>query len=216
MLQRWNRRAPQRSPRKPRQAPRLRPVGALPLVATSLVLCLGCGDEGIGDPCIPEDEYETTFAGFSAEGASVESRSLQCKSRLCLVNHFQGRVTCTYGQVGASGACTTPDGLPVEVPVAPQLQERHPSDAVYCSCRCDGPDSSAPYCECPEGFSCSELIPDIPLASEQRSGSYCVRDGTQVEPSELPERPCDPTTQSCGPSRAAPNERVRFANAHAR
>lgn len=57
-----------------------------------------CGGNGIGDPCAPEDEYLTGFSGFSQGEVNLESRSFQCLTRVCLVNHFGGRVTCPYGQ----------------------------------------------------------------------------------------------------------------------
>jgi hypothetical protein len=70
-------------------------VGALPLA---------CQSGGIGDPCIPEDEYNADFAGFKVTEENIESRSFQCSTRICLVNHFQGRVTCPLGQL-APTAC---------------------------------------------------------------------------------------------------------------
>jgi hypothetical protein len=57
-----------------------------------------CGGSGVGDPCVPEDEYLTTFSGFAVGEVNVESRSFQCLTRVCLVNHFQGRVSCPFGQ----------------------------------------------------------------------------------------------------------------------
>ncbi|MCC6521971.1 MAG: hypothetical protein IT373_04865 [Polyangiaceae bacterium] len=59
---------------------------------------LGCPSGGIGDPCTPEEEYRENFAGFSLTEENIESRSFQCRSRICLVNHFQGRVSCPAGQ----------------------------------------------------------------------------------------------------------------------
>ncbi len=58
-----------------------------------------CGGSDVGDPCTPEDEYLTSFSGFSQNEVNIESRSFQCLTRVCLVNHFQGRVSCPYGQV---------------------------------------------------------------------------------------------------------------------
>jgi hypothetical protein len=58
----------------------------------------GCSATGVGDPCIPEQEYDPSFAGFDPREVNVESKSFQCQTRLCLVNHFQGRVSCPYGQ----------------------------------------------------------------------------------------------------------------------
>ncbi|HEY6559619.1 MAG TPA: hypothetical protein VI072_20195, partial [Polyangiaceae bacterium] len=53
---------------------------------------------GVGDPCIPEAEYDLYFNNFSQADVFAETRSFQCETRICLVNHFQGRVSCPYGQ----------------------------------------------------------------------------------------------------------------------
>jgi hypothetical protein len=59
----------------------------------------GCSSGGgVGDPCVPEQEYQTCFAGFSIDSVDTETKSFQCQTRVCLVNHFQGRVSCPYGQ----------------------------------------------------------------------------------------------------------------------
>lgn len=157
----------------------------------------GCTPGGVGDPCIPEDEYRAGFAGYGVDEVNVEAMSFQCETRLCLVNHFQGRVTCPYGQhtdvVDANGVpdpsfsdvipelrCKLPDASKelVTVEVLPQLIDRQARDAVYCSCRCDGPDKNARYCECPSGYSCT-LLNNLELGgAAQLLGSYCVRKGT--------------------------------------
>ncbi len=67
-------------------------------VAITSVSAQGCKASGVGDPCIPEQEYDPTFLGFDPQEVNVESKSFQCLTRLCLVNHFRGRVTCPYGQ----------------------------------------------------------------------------------------------------------------------
>jgi len=123
----------------------------------------GCQATGVGDPCTPEAEYSTSFLGFDFKEVSTESADYQCFSRLCLVNHFQGRVSCPYGQdsnqnhdwgspkATAPKRCTTPyinspvDGkLPngqyanpnIQSQVQPQCLDRRADQAVYCSCRC--------------------------------------------------------------------------------
>jgi hypothetical protein len=73
----------------------------------------GCSPNGVGDPCTPDEEYVADFAGFSEQEVNVESKSFQCRTRLCLANHFRGRVSCPYGQ-DASGA--SPPGLPMTDP----------------------------------------------------------------------------------------------------
>lgn len=71
----------------------------LAIAAAASFIGSNCGGSGVGDPCVPEDEYLTTHSGFSVGEVNVESRSFQCLTRVCLVNHFRGRVSCPYGQV---------------------------------------------------------------------------------------------------------------------
>jgi hypothetical protein len=84
------------------------------LLSVAVLTGTGCNATGIGDPCVPEQEYLPTFVGFDENEVSVESKSFQCQTRLCLVNHFRGRVTCPYGQqadgtppTGGAQACST-------------------------------------------------------------------------------------------------------------
>jgi hypothetical protein len=170
---------------------------ALSLLALA-VLGLGgsaCQGVGVGDPCIPEDEYRRGFGGYSKDEVNVESRSFQCETRVCLVNKFQGRVTCPYGQLAGNGGCKTPDlEEDIAVPVPAQLTERRPDRSVYCSCRCDAPPGSdrgnAPFCECPEGYSCENLIDDIGLGNKQLAGGYCVKNGTEAESQSFSDTVC--------------------------
>jgi hypothetical protein len=164
-------------------------------------LCLGCPSGGIGDPCTPEDEYQSGFNGYAVTEVNIESRSFQCETRLCLVNHFQGRVSCPYGQDTADGtAFQVPDSVdpnktpmpaanqchipgtqePITVSVLPQFTKRRPIDSVYCSCRCAGADPDARYCKCPSGFDCVDLLSGIErLGSKELAGSYCIKQGTE-------------------------------------
>lgn len=205
-----------------------------------------CGGSGIGDPCIPEEEYSTGFSGFSVSEVNVESRSFSCQTRVCLVNHFQGRVSCPYGQgedparadtgvatcavpqqwIDNPGAadtahpsvtndcqpggsvhavsCRVPDrdGSRAEdrinVVVEPQLARRTADDAVYCSCRCDGPDPNARYCECPSGFICEELVEELGLGKGQLAGSYCVKEGTSFNSDTETTQTCLGSSGDCG------------------
>lgn len=72
-------------------------LGLISVVAMG-ALPIACQSGGVGDPCIPEDEYNPDFAGFKVTEENIESRSFQCQTRICLVNHFQGRVSCPLGQ----------------------------------------------------------------------------------------------------------------------
>ena len=173
--------------------------------AVTAVVSQGCNRGGVGDPCIPEQEFDTQFPGFDPGEVNVESKSFQCLTRLCLVNHFRGRVTCPYGQ-----SCTTPGntGNPVGVPVQPQCTDRTSADAVYCSCRCanaDGrTDDGANYCACPDEFQCTQLVAPIgtTFGNEGLTGAYCIKKGTEYEAASACELSCDPNVpdQSCPPA----------------
>ena len=169
----------------------------------------GCRDTGVGDPCTPEQEYDATFEGFSEKEVSVETRSFQCQTRTCLVNHFRGRVSCPEGQASdGSGGCVVPGS---EIPVVPQrpaplgscvaaqCMDRQADDAVYCSCRCANlagkTDDGSVYCECPEAFECTELVASIGAArSEGLTGRYCVKRGTEFRAGSNCNAPSDATT----------------------
>jgi len=189
----------------------IRKITGFSLFATALLSLfpLACQPGGVGDPCTPEDEYVAAFPGYNFKEVNVESKSFQCETRVCLVNHFQGRVSCKYGQAAAGENCTVPGtGTPISKPVNPQLVERTADRAVYCSCRCDGEDKNARYCKCPSGYACDHLVDDLHLGNGQLAGSYCVRDGTQYTqkdniptgcgPVGYPKKPVDGTAPTCG------------------
>jgi hypothetical protein len=180
-----------------------------------------CTSGGVGDPCIPEDEYTRNFPGYQATEVNVESQSFQCETRVCLVANFRGRVSCPYGQpdpaAGATGdslhTCyipgtqkTQPNQVTAKVdawissaPSAPA--GRKPEQAVYCSCRCDGNDPNARYCDCPSGFICQKLVDDIGKGKAQLAGSYCIKEGTQVSnPAALSESAPSCQPPACGPA----------------
>jgi hypothetical protein len=247
-------------------------LGALGVAPSS------CQTGGIGDPCIPEDEFNASFSGFKVTQENIESRSFQCESRICLVNSFQGRVTCPLGQAFDTNAryCGGPDGTcagdgeecmeagafapdceksdecgegrtcnkkgkfcecrdnadcpqdagyicdgdskqckqyvchkpgncqdanqtaaqnegkdccvpgtdtPVAQKVCGQCEDkggRSAARAVYCSCRCgvaegQAEDENFNFCDCPDGFVCTEVRPDVGLGDPQLAGKYCVK-----------------------------------------
>ncbi len=188
-------------------------VALVTLLSPAAFVAQGCSSSGgVGDPCVPEDEYVASFSAFSASEVNIESRSFSCQTRVCLVNHFRGRVSCPFGQdegkvggilkpndkgqidkankpapdsIDYKATCRIPgstgaDADYVNVPVPPQCKTRLPEKAVYCSCRCDGADKDAKYCECPDGFACTpfkelDLGAVVAGGSGQLAGSYCVK-----------------------------------------
>ncbi len=169
------------------------------------IMGTGCQSTGIGDPCTPEQEYSATFAGFSSQEVSTEGESFQCQTRLCLVNHFQGRVSCPYGQdsmghaiAPATAGCVTPGiGTPVSgalnasggpadpkaaKTVKAQCLDRTADKTVYCSCRCADINNNSQggnFCKCPDGFACTQLVSALSAMGDQGlTGAYCIKAGT--------------------------------------
>lgn len=191
------------------------------LAAGAMVLLIsapGCKATGIGDPCTPEQEYNADFNGFDEQEVNVESKSFQCQTRLCLVNHFRGRVSCQYGQdsngnpPAMGAACTIPGdkmspitGNPADQKkgksVAPQCTDRTADKAVYCSCRCANVDGQTGdggnYCACPDGFTCEQLVSSIGGSNEGLTGGYCIKSGTKYDRANACATLCDPTTSPC-------------------
>ncbi len=199
----------------------------------------GCQSGGVGDPCIPEDEYQQSFPGFAATEVNLESRSFQCETRVCLVYRFRGRVSCPLGQdietdadgnvtgkgKGTGGPCHVPGSQDdVKVAVTPQCATRTAEKTVYCSCRCDGADPNGKYCDCPDGFACTKLD-DLDLGaavargSSQLAGSYCVKkaDADPSIPSDPSckdgdKKPCTAADGNCGGVRVNPLHALAVAS----
>jgi hypothetical protein len=49
------------------------------------------------------------------------------------------------------------------------------TSAGMCTCRCDGPPNTGPFCSCDAGFACVEQLRELGLPSSRNlAGSYCV------------------------------------------
>ncbi len=84
---------------------RLRALGPTNGEYVAVVECSGATgsqpqrSRAVGDPRLPDDEASPLFEGFALGDVSVPTDSASCESEICLVNHFQGRASCPYGQV---------------------------------------------------------------------------------------------------------------------
>lgn len=161
----------------------------------------------LGGSCIPGEEETSQFPGFSVHTVAIETTNPMCASHVCLINHFQGRVTCPYGQSatgqgpGGAAGCTVPEtGDPVAVEVPAQLTCRIAAETVYCSCRCANDegktDDGAAYCTCPGAMMCVQLVSSIGDAGVGIAGAYCVKAGTEFD-GGVCSTTCDPTTSRC-------------------
>lgn len=165
----------------------------------------------VGAPCITSDEYYEDFAGYAIREVTVETDTAACDSGVCLVNHFQGRVSCPYGQtqqdlleLDPERACYVPGSdVRVSVPVSAQIVARQAEATAICSCRCDGP-GPGPFCACPSDMECVPLISQLGLSTDDAlAGSYCVATGTafDVEHASPPTECGEAGAESCGDPR---------------
>jgi hypothetical protein len=149
-------------------------VGA---VAALPIACGGGGAQstGVGDPCIPALELNTDFAGFNVAEEDIETGSSQCPTGICLVNNFQGRVSCPAGQAppkqchGTSdtSSCATGQSCVLSETQAPACTPCAPGDATCVdSCLAAGfpnpCDPTSLYCAC----TTSEVIGGVTFVCE--------------------------------------------------
>ena len=140
----------------------MRITKALFLLTLPAILA-GCPSTGVGDPCTPES---TPMGGFQAAEAYLETSSVQCRTRVCMVYRLAGDPTQSKEDCLLEGlAPAVCDAFPART----ELDER-----VFCTCRCDTgvPGDDTPVCECGEGFECTEILEQGGVGIR---GSYCVR-----------------------------------------
>lgn len=150
----------------------------------------------VGAPCVLSAEALPEYQGTASTEVVTEVGHATCASELCIANHFQGRVSCPYGQTQQdlalpsddSRRCRTAEHVtgevsdePVERSVLPQDVGRRAHDVVTCSCRCAGSDPTAEYCSCPEGMECVPLIEGLGIDRGGLAGSYCIKEGTAYD-----------------------------------
>lgn len=151
-------------------------------LATFALLALsGCQTSGVGDPCVPQ---AIPAGGFDAKDIVIETTSVMCRTRVCLVYGFAGDPTHEY--ISPTENTCDLDGLKPDM-VTPALTpfdddllcktRTEIREHVYCSCRCDttAANSTVPLCDCPGGFVCTDLQEGGGPGVE---GSYCVRGTT--------------------------------------
>src|SRR4051812_7110989 len=119
-----------------------------PLWGTTLQ---GCSTPGVGDPCLPE---QTPATGFQDSESYIESSSVQCETRVCIVYHLKGdpRPGCVPS---TAPPCDPANKNCIDPPTcAPQTcPDNDPAgncvnNRVYCSCRCDAGNTGFAACQC--------------------------------------------------------------------
>jgi hypothetical protein len=200
-------------------------------VISCLLVAFGCGDsEGeanatdtspLGDSCFLGDEAVVGFNSYALTEVALVQNPLDCGDSpvaYCMGYHFQGRITCPYGQTQQEidtlpgddpARCRMADlegnvtSVASDFPADPQLVERRAEDVVYCTCQCEGGDPSIDYCACPSGWECLN-----PYDTPGFLAKYCVRPGSEYDRTMPPSGVCektgsDPATD-CGNGRRNP------------
>lgn len=108
-----------------------------------IIAALGCSSAKVGEPCLPEQIPDD---GFNSAETYIETSSVQCESRVCIVHQFQGH----------------PDNVADEE----VLKER-----IHCSCRCAAPSADFDECDCPAGYTCKEVLEE---GGPGNQGGYCI------------------------------------------
>lgn len=125
------------------------------------VLCLAgsaCSESAVGDPCSPE---QVPVGGFLASETYLETSSVQCATRVCLVRGLMGDPNNLQEDDCPRGEATC-------------VPENEVERNVYCSCRCGAPSgATGQTCSCPSGFICEEVLE---TGGPGIVGSYCIRD----------------------------------------
>ena len=134
------------------------------------VVAIGCGTEGVGDPCTPETIPSKSVGGqvekgFEKTESYIESNSVQCRSRLCIVHRLDNGRDAPADPTKICGAPNVP-ATDMNC-VRPDQLDR----SVHCTCKCGGPKTSE-QCQCPSGFTCREILT---LGGDGIRGSYCVK-----------------------------------------
>lgn len=138
---------------------------SLLLISCLTAMVTACAEPPVGAPCLPEQVPEF---GFDEREAYIESSSVQCETRVCLVYELDGDPregcvpkTCAVDEKDCQERlCSDPGDV---------------EDRIYCSCRCDAPSDDFAECDCPDGFSCT---PVLRKGGAGVQGSYCVKTST--------------------------------------
>ena len=133
---------------------------------------MGCQTPAVGAPCLPEQVPDD---GFDPSEAYIETSSVQCETRVCMVYQLEGAPK-------GSASCVPPESCKkcdagdmkcvadVRCAADEQVAKR-----VYCTCRCDSGGGGFAECDCPSGFTCAQVLEQ---GNAGVRGKYCVRDGT--------------------------------------
>jgi hypothetical protein len=193
-------------------------VAAVGVLVFASLMQIGCKEEMVGAPCVPETDRGDFSANLEGTTWSIETRSVQCDTRLCVTKTAPNPVAdeviaACVAAAGASGGADAGTGTAEEIMAACWESEGGAVQAKYsfCSCRCKdiaghtyntNPDKYDYLCECPPNTKCVDVLSDIEEAPDKVKGSYCVPNciaGGECYPQ--PNDDGDLTNYMCTPSK---------------
>jgi len=145
------------------------------------LLVAGCTGSPIGDPCIPENipqedrDGDGLPDGFDAAEVYIETSSVQCRTRTCMVFALNGNPEKIVGEPSCGAGDTD------------CVTQQEVDTQVFCSCRCSlGPGAAAntPLCNCGDGFTCVDDL--VTTGGDGVVGGYCVPCRRENDDRELP------------------------------
>lgn len=145
---------------------RLVRAGAPLLVAAAM---FGCAPSPIGDPCVPES---IPGGGYDPREVYIETSSVQCRTRACMVYRLKGN---------PEEPCDAPGA---DVETCANAEEI--DDQIFCTCRCsvaEGGQSNTPLCNCGQGFTCVDDV--VTAGGEGVRGGYCIPCTYDGDPRDL-------------------------------
>ncbi|MFI5308571.1 MAG: hypothetical protein ACHQ53_14525 [Polyangiales bacterium] len=158
-------------------------VKRLLLLASALFVALiaGCSTPAVGAPCLPEQVPQT---GFDDREAYIETSSVQCQTRVCMVYRLRGdpRQGCVATGPSAAPAATGTGGTAAAAAAAAGTTQgkvcaspQEVLDRIYCTCRCNAGGTGFAECKCPDGYTCVDVLDQ---GGPGVRGGYCVKNGT--------------------------------------
>ncbi len=179
-----------------------RKIITLAILAVTMALgvaATGCAASGVGDPCTPE---AVPTCGFANSEVYVETSSVQCRTRVCVVYRLDGHPEnlrsegCPRNAEPLGTLCMTTgnpdtcveDGL--ETPDGERILSES-DERVFCSCRCraNAANPNLPLCACEAGYHCADEDFCVPNDADPRFCDY-------LEHYNCPGR-CDVEMQRC-------------------
>lgn len=147
------------------------------LVGSTLLTAVlsACSTPAVGAPCLPEQVPAT---GFDDREAYIESSSVQCQTRVCMVFHLRGdpRKPCTPTMATCD---KTKDPMCNQDQGKQCATDDETEKRIYCTCRCKAPDNTQfANCACPDDYACVDVLDQ---GDPGVRGSYCVKKNTYTQ-----------------------------------